>query len=303
MGEPIPAWPGEKVVAGRTTLFVRSTPEERGEAAVFVHGLAGSATNWTDLMGELRDVVRGHAVDLPGFGLSPPPPDGDYTVTGFARVVARFIAGLDAGPVHLFGNSLGGAVSVRVAAERPELVRSLTLISPALPDLTPRLGPIRTAVAGTPLLGPFALGQLRRLPPEQRVRASMEMIYHDPSAVHPRRVAEAVASVRERDGMPYGDRAILGALRGLIAEYFRRGPRNLWREAARVEAPTLLIHGRYDRLVDPRRAARAGRAFPHLRNVLLPHCGHVAQMECPALVAREFRSLRAEAVPSGYPGG
>ena len=48
-------------------------------------------------------------------------------------------------PVHLIGNSLGGAVSTRVAARRPDLVRTLTLISPALPDLRPRLLP-----AGSP---------------------------------------------------------------------------------------------------------------------------------------------------------
>jgi pimeloyl-ACP methyl ester carboxylesterase len=39
--------------------------------------------------------------------------------------------------VHLVGNSFGGAVALTVAARRPELVRTLTLVSPAMPDLRP----------------------------------------------------------------------------------------------------------------------------------------------------------------------
>ncbi|MEV4189569.1 alpha/beta fold hydrolase, partial [Streptosporangium canum] len=62
-------------------------------------------------------------------------------------------------------------------------------------------------------------------------------------------------------------------------------------------APTLVVHGRHDRLVNPRMAARAGRTFPHVRLVLLPDAGHVAQMELPGRVAREARRLIGETAP------
>jgi pimeloyl-ACP methyl ester carboxylesterase len=52
--------------------------------------------------------------------------------------VIRWIEASDRGPVHLFGNSLGGAVTVRVAGIRPDLIRTLTLISPAMPFMDPR---------------------------------------------------------------------------------------------------------------------------------------------------------------------
>ena len=70
-------------------------------------------------------------------------------------------------PVHLAGNSLGGAVCVRLAARRPDLVRTLTLISPALPDLRPRVLPMRVALLCTPGVGPWLLryaGGSRRQP-------------------------------------------------------------------------------------------------------------------------------------------
>ena len=71
--------------------------------------------------------------------------------------------------------------------------------------------------------------------------------------------------------------------------------RSLWRYAARVTAPTLVIYGRHDRLVHPRMAARAGRVFKRSRVVVLPDVGHVAQMERPDAVAREFRALLDDA--------
>ena len=121
---PVPSFPGEQETAGEFRLFVRRTPVAPGaEPAVYVHGLGGSSQNWSALMPLLEDVVDGEAVDLPGFGDSPPPDDGDYSVTGHARAIIRHLDAQGRGPVHLFGNSLGGAVATRVAAVRPERQR------------------------------------------------------------------------------------------------------------------------------------------------------------------------------------
>ncbi len=83
-------------------------------------------------MTALRDRLDAWAPDLPGFGWSDAPADGDYSPAAHARVVADLIEVVGR-PVHLVGNSLGGAIVTRVAAQRPELVSTLTLISPALP--------------------------------------------------------------------------------------------------------------------------------------------------------------------------
>ncbi|MEK8109251.1 alpha/beta fold hydrolase [Micromonospora sp. M12] len=83
------------------------------EPALYVHGLGGSSQNWTDLAGLLADRLDGQAIDLPGFGRSEP--GRRYTIPAFADLVVRWIEHSGRGPVHLFGNSLGGAVAVRVA--------------------------------------------------------------------------------------------------------------------------------------------------------------------------------------------
>ncbi|MBF8192409.1 alpha/beta hydrolase [Nonomuraea sp. K274] len=286
--EPIPHWPGQMI----GSVHVRSTPQGPGEQAVFVHGLAGSATNWTDLMDELKDTVTGHAIDLPGAGFSPAPADGDYTVAGHARAVIGLLE--ETGQAHLFGNSMGGAIAVRVAATRPDLVRSLTLVSPALPDLLPRYGPARVAAAAVPKLGEWVASRLRLLPPEHRVNASIAMVWANADAVHPVRLRDAVEELRRRDCLPYSGEAMICSARGIVAEYFRRGEDNLWRQAAKVQSPTLIVHGRHDRLVRPATAARAGRTFRQVRLVLLPTAGHVAMMEMPDVVAAEARRLISE---------
>jgi len=294
VNNPIPIWPGEMIDLGDQRVHVRSTPRGPSDTAVYVHGLAGSATNWTDLMDELSETVTGHALDLPGAGYSPAPPGADYAVDAHARTVAALIERVSRTPVHLFGNSLGGAVSVRVAATRPDLVRSLTLISPALPDLLPRYAPARVALSAVPRIGEWAASRLTLVPAERRLGATLALCYADIGRIHPERLKEAAEELRRRDDLPYAVEAMINSARGIVAEYFRRGETNLWRQAARVNAPTLVIHGRHDRLVNPRMAARAVRTFPRVRLVLLPDAGHVAQMEFPGRVAREARLLIAE---------
>jgi pimeloyl-ACP methyl ester carboxylesterase len=304
MTDPIPPWPGElvRVGTGDSELFVRSAPAlPDAEPALFVHGLGGSATNWTDLMDLMRrppadgrdgPALRCEAVDLPGFGYSPMPAGGDFSIDALAVTISDLIEERGYWPVHLVGNSLGGAICVRVAARRPDLVRTLTLVSPALPDLRPRVIPMRVMLASTPWLGPWLLTRAERMSPEDRVTMVIADVYADPRRVHANRRAEEIAEVVRRDALGHADEALLAAARGLVAEYIRTGPRSLWRDAARVTGPTLVIYGSHDKLVRP---AMAARAFRGARVVLLPRTGHVAMMERPGLVANEMRGLLSAA--------
>lgn len=299
MTDPIAPWPGAPVALGGGEVFVRSAPAApSAEPALFVHGLGGSSTNWTDLMDLLRQppagqdepALRCEALDLPGFGYSPAWPDGGYSINALAAAVTELIEQRAYWPVHLIGNSMGGAVATRVAGRRPDLVRTLTLISPALPDLRPRLLPLRMAVLCAPGFGQWMLDRAQRVPAEQRTLIAIRDVYADPSLMHPRRRAAETAELLRRDGLGYSNDVLLSSARSLVAEYARlRG--SLWRDAARVVAPTLVIHGSHDRLVRPAMAARAARAFRHARVVVLPRTGHVAMMEHPGLVVAEMRML------------
>lgn len=310
MADPIAAWPGDYVRLEAGDVFVRTAPARLGpvdddpEPAVLVHGLGGSSKNWTDLMDLLSSpgrpgepVLEVEALDLPGFGESPVPADGDYSIGGRAATVIDLIDKQARWPVHLVGNSLGGAVATRVAARRPDLVRTLTLVSPALPDLRPRILPLRLAAVSVPWLGSWALGRLALQSPEQRALRTLSEVYADPKLMHPLRVREEVDEIIRRDSLSYENAVLLGSIRALVAEYARRGPGTLWRDAARVTAPTLVIHGSHDRLVAPSAAAKAARSFRYGQAVVLPRVGHVAMMERPDLVARLMREFLVTAEP------
>jgi len=300
---PIPPWPGTPVSLTAGDVFVRTAPAEQGaEPAVFVHGLGGSATNWTDLMDLLSRpdparpsaaVLAGEALDLPGFGFSPVPADGDYSLAARAAAVIALIEQRASWPVHLIGNSMGGAIATRIAARRPDLVRTLTLVSPALPDLRPRMLPMRLALVSAPGLGRLIMTKMQQLPAEQRTDMTIMDLYANPGLLRPERRAEAIAEVVRRDGLGYASEALIGSGRALVGEYIRRGPGSLWRDAALVPAPTLVVHGSHDRLVNPVTAARAARTFRDCRVVVLPRIGHVAMMERPDLVAAEIREFLA----------
>lgn len=278
------------------TLAVRSRRPARAglPPALYVHGLGGSSQNWSALMPLLDDVVDSEAVDLPGFGDSPPPDDGDYSITGHARAVVRHLDAAGRGPVHLFGNSLGGAVVTRVAAVRPDLVRTLTLVSPALPEIRVQRSAVPTGLLALPGVVSLFTRLTREWTAEQRVRGVTALCYGDPGLVTPEGFHNAVQEMERRLRLPYFWDAMARSARGLVNAYTVGGRPGLWRQAERVLAPTLLVYGGRDQLVGHRMARRAARAFRGSRLLTLPDAGHVAMMEYPEAVATAFRELLAD---------
>ena len=307
MTSPVPHWPGRMItLTGGEQVWLAETPAAGRELVLCVHGMSGAATNWTDLMADLAPDFDCAAVDLPGSGFSPPPKTKTrYSVGAQARTVIRLIEALGPpGPVHLIGNSMGGAVSVRVAARRPDLVKTLTLLSPALPDLK-----VRQTVAHFPLLALPFLGEwlirkwALRYPVENRVAGVFATCCYDPSRIHPDRFALEVEALRRRDALSYEAASLAGAARTLVVETLRPAPLSLWRAAARVTAPSLVLFGSDDRLVHPRLALRAARVFRDARVQVLPETGHLAQIEQPGLVAALFREMVEESRGRGKGSG
>jgi pimeloyl-ACP methyl ester carboxylesterase len=302
---------------GGERVWLAETPTAEKDLVLCVHGMSGAATNWTDFMAELAPDFDCVALDLPGSGFSPPPKTmAGYSVSALAGTVIRLIECLgstghgaaDQGRgVHLVGNSMGGAVSVRVAARRPDLVKTLSLVSPALPDLKVRRAVLHFPALALPFVGERLVRQwATRYPVENRVAGVYTTCLYDPSCVHLDRFALEVEALRSRDALPYGAASLVGASRTLVSETLRPYPFSLWRAAERVTAPSLVLFGSHDRLVNPRLAARAIRAFRDARVAVLPETGHIGQMEHPGLVAAQFREMveetRTRAAEAGNSG-
>ncbi|SEF17858.1 Pimeloyl-ACP methyl ester carboxylesterase [Jiangella alba] len=297
--ERIEAWPGElrTLSTGRRVFVRHTTPPATGgdderTPLVYVHGLGGSSTNWTTLMRELRDDAEQWAIDLPGFGESPP---GDHhTVAEYVADVVAFLETFDR-PVHLVANSLGGMICVYVASRRPDLVLTLSLVSPAMPQYRLPWAAQATAVMAVPWVGERILRAAAGIPTEKQAERLTAMLFAN-AAVVP--VAELTFAAEQRDrwtGKPYADAVLLSALRSIVAHYTRPGRQSAWRAAGHLLRPTLVIMGARDALVGPWGRTRWRRALRYARLVYMPNTGHVAMMEHPVAVAAVIREFIRDA--------
>lgn len=294
--EPPPGW--FETVDGRG-VFLRRTDRLQlpgsasGPDAWYVHGLAGSSMNWTSLAGAMSVTATGYLIDLPGHGRSDPPPRGRYSIVDDADLTAALIRRHSDGPVHLVGNSLGGVVSTALAARHPDLVATLTLISPAVPDL--RLTRDRGA---DPILGlllvpgtrALAVRRLSSTSPMARARGMGALCFGDPGILTDGDYAVAAADLAWRSSVPWAHTGTVGSLRALMRSYFRRSG-SFWSDAATVRTPTLVIWGTRDRLVDVRLAPRTAAAFTDSSLLIVAGVGHTAQLEVPVTTARAVGRL------------
>lgn len=252
-----------------------------GPPMVLVHGLGGSALNWIAVAPRLAEQARVYALDLPGFGHTPLA--GRTAEASEARyVLHRFATEVGGAPVILVGNSMGGLITLMEAAEAPERVRGLALVSPAQPPVLTRQSSLafaaQVSLVSIPVLGEAMLRWQMQADPERYVENFFSMVCRRPERVPEEIRREHVALARARREMDWAPRAFAEATRSLIP--LLKAPR-YYRMADRVRAPTLLLHGRADRLVAPEASRALAARRPEWRFEELEDVGHVPQMETP----------------------
>lgn len=253
-------------VGGRQVRVLRTESRRTAEAVpqLLVHGLGGSSVGWVQVMEGLSARGPVVAVDLPGFGRTPVGDDDPLTVQGYVDFVLELADVLGWDRFTLHGNSMGGLVGILIAAELPERIERLVLVSPALPPRSP-LGLLRPARATIDGMLPIAvssvqalaLGALRLAGPEldeRRNRAMLRLIFSDPDGVDPALLDLMAADYADDEGAAGRRQALLAATRSMTSMW--TDPRRAWRAVRRVQAPTLVLGGTQDALV-PARVLRA----------------------------------------------
>ncbi len=259
----------------------------RGQPVVLVHGLGGSHHNWNALAPHIAHLGHVYALDLRGFGRTPPAGRGT-TVDANQRLVHQFIEHLDAGPAMLIGNSMGGMISMMQAAREPSSVSRLVLISPAAPAWDRAQVNARWAILSALYLVPgVGHAAMKRYEssrtPEQRVHESFTLVAADAGGLAPLR-DDHIAMARERRTQPWAIPAVLDAYRSIVRYYLPRARYD--NIVSSVQAPTLLVHGKVDRVVPFVGSRRLASLRPDWTFAPLNGVGHVAQMEVPDLLAR-----------------
>ncbi|MFG2076331.1 alpha/beta fold hydrolase [Nonomuraea maritima] len=245
---------------------------------LLIHGSGASGACWAPMVPALaahRHVIR---VDLPGCGQSPPAPS--YDVSAQAGRVAEVLDELGRGAVAVAGHSSGGYVATALAEQRPDLVRSLALIS---------TGPSPDALLPQPLV-------LRALlaPPLGALlwpRRTDAMIRRGIGATAARRVEIPDELVADLKVATYGTtREILRRNTAYTVE--RSVPERL----AALVVPLLVIFGAADRRWEPSSAHRYG-AVPGARVEMLPGVGHMPMLEAPERTGELLLSFTPSATP------
>ena len=248
---------------------------------LLVHGLGASILSWQVVGPRLATALDATvtAIDLPGFGLTRLPPGRRAGVSDNGRLVRDLIVHY-LGSVTVIGNSMGGALGVGLAARHPELVDALVLVDPALPHggappwrLMARFAPLAMPAFGRRVIGYRA----RSLGPAGFVDSTLEWSVARPERLDPTVRAQMVELATARLAYPEAAPAYTDAARSLFFYLQGRMPTDL----ARVECPTLIVHGELDRLV-PVAAARAAVARrPDFTLRVIDDCGHAPQIELP----------------------
>ncbi|MFD8946947.1 alpha/beta fold hydrolase [Streptomyces californicus] len=242
-----------------------------GEPLLLLHGIGHHLQAWepvTRVLAAEREVI---AVDLPGFGVSPPLPDGvPYDLPTVASVLGAFCAELGLDRPHVAGNSLGGPIALELG--RAGLVRSVTALSPAgfwtEPERRYAFGTLR-AMRRAALAMPLPL--IERLSRGAAGRTALtSTIYARPGRRSPEAVVAETLALREATGF----HATMAAGRGTTFDQDVKG------------IPVTVAWGTADRILLRRQGIRAKRVLPDARLVRLPGCGHVPMNDDPALVAR-----------------
>lgn len=239
------------------------------EAVVFIRGTGGAGNRWMPQVASYQHRYRCVIFDNRGVGASstPPPP---YTVAQMAEDTFDLMDHLDLAQAHLSGSSLGGAIALRMAADRPERVRTLQMHSSWLV---------------TDGYAEYSLNLLKTL----LVDGGVELYYEatipllfSPSFLTSRfdQVAGILEGMKQSPATPSG---LLGQIEANLSHDGRA-------DAAAIGAPTIVTVGELDLLLPVQESRRLHEAIPGSQFHVFPGAGHLVTMES----AEEFNRLTLE---------
>lgn len=248
---------------------------------VLVHGLGASTVSWELVATHLADRLRTRvtALDLPGFGRTRCT-DRAASMSAHRRAVTALLD--DRGPAVVMGNSMGGATAVGVAARRPELIRGLVLVNAAFPrpgaNFEQLARTARYAAFTLPAVAaPIVRSRVQRLGPERIVDTTLGLVFAERERIDPEVRTRLIELATDRKAYPEAARTYAES-GGSLFRYLTAGMRQ---DLDAVHAPTLVLHGRRDRLVPVSFARAIARRRDEWRYVELADCGHAPQLELP----------------------
>lgn len=243
---------------------------------VLLHGTSSSLHTWDGWAQELRAKRRVIRFDLPGIGLTGPPPDADYRIERYVLFVAAMLDELGVQRCVIAGNSFGGQVAWETALAHPQRVEKLILVDAAGYPFRPVSLPIGFRIARIPGLNRLMEFTL----PRHVIESSLRNVYADPGKVTPELVDR------------YFELTLREGNRRALAQRFAQAPDGIHPDRiAALKVPTLILWGARDRLIPPGDAESFHRDIAGSRLIVFERLGHVPQEEDPAATVAEVRQF------------
>ncbi len=282
--------PSRFLEIGGLQVHVRDEgPHDDPAPIVLLHGASSSLHTWDGWARALREQRRVIRFDLPGFALTGPSPDNDYSMDAYVRFVRVAMDQLGVQRFVIAGNSLGGKIAWYTAAAMPQRVAGLILVDAdgySRESLTTEQSvPLGFRIAATPglrLLAEYTL-------PRGVVERSLHHVYGDPSKVTPELVDQYMAMTR-REGN-----------RKALVRRIEQGGSGRVELLATIKAPTLILWGGKDRVTPPELAQRFAGAIAGSRLVMFDDLGHMPQEEDPQRTAAQVSRFLGSRSRPGRP--
>lgn len=267
------AAPADMIDVAGTRLHVRDSGPRSAPAIIMIHGMASHLQTWDAWAKALEGAFRVIRFDLPGSGLSPPDPEGDYTDARSIKVLSSLMQQLNVTKASLVGNSLGGRIAWTFAASHPERVDKLVLVSPdgfASPGFE----------YGEPADVPLLMNAMKYALPKSMLRSNLAIAYSDQT----RLTEETLDRYYDLMLAPDARDALLERMRQTVLD----DPEPILQT---IKVPTLLLWGEDDGMIPVTNAADYLRNLADGRLVRLPHLGHVPHEEMPDISLPPVRSF------------
>ena len=258
-------------------IHYQEAGDQNAPPMILIHGFISSTLVWSEVFLPLaRAGFHVIAPDLPGYGYSEKPRDGEYTIKSQAQAVVGLMDRLGIEKATVVGASYGAAIAATIALDHPERVERLVLIGAVSNDEPKKK--ILLSIARLPLIGdivtPLFLGSRWIL------RKRMEHVYRrlripvDEQMIAARHHLLATANTH----------------RAMIRSARRWSANRISRDAHLIRQPTMLIWGEVDTHIPLSEGLRLRDAMPNARLIVFRNCGHLPPAEYP----QKFVDLLAE---------
>jgi len=244
---------------------------------VLIHGTSASLHTWDGWVAALSPHRRVIRMDLPGFGLTGPAPDADYSMARYSDFMRDLLDLLKLNEVVMAGNSLGGGIAWQTALAHPTRVRQLVLVDATGYPLQPQSMPIGFRLAQISWLAPVT----QKILPRSMIEASVRNVYGQPDKVSPALVDRYYElTLRE------GNRASLTQ-----RFQYRSSDAALAGQISQLRLPTLVLWGSEDRLIPTDHAQRFQQAIAGSELQVFEGLGHVPHEEDPQATVQAVKNF------------